>query len=92
MKSKYLILGGGVAAGYAAREFVKLGLKSGELAIVSAEGRPPYDRPPLSKDVLKGEAAVGDTVIEGPQFYDEHGIELRLGTQIDRFRCSAQHR
>ncbi|MGD8868392.1 MAG: FAD-dependent oxidoreductase [Gemmatimonadales bacterium] len=83
-KSKYLILGGGVAAGYAAREFVKLGLKPGELSIVSAEDQPPYDRPPLSKDVLKGEAAAGDAVIEGRQFYEEHGIELRLGTEIDR--------
>uniref|UniRef100_A0A0A0LDT7 FAD/NAD(P)-binding domain-containing protein n=1 Tax=Cucumis sativus TaxID=3659 RepID=A0A0A0LDT7_CUCSA len=34
---KYVILGGGVAAGYAAREFVKQGLNPGELAIISKE-------------------------------------------------------
>lgn len=83
LKSKYMILGGGVAAGYAAREFVKHDVKPGELSIVSAEDQPPYDRPPLSKDVLKGEAAASDAIIEGPQFYDENGIELRLGTEID---------
>lgn len=82
--SKYLILGGGVAAGYAAREFVKLGIEPGELAIVSAEEQPPYDRPPLSKGVLRGEAAAADAIIEGREFYDEHGIELRLGTRVDR--------
>ena len=35
---KYVVLGGGQAAGYAAAEFVKRGVSAGELAIVSAEG------------------------------------------------------
>lgn len=81
--SKYVILGGGVTAGYAAKEFAKLGVSSGELSIVSAEDEPPYDRPPLSKDVLKGEATVSDAVIEGREFYDEHRIDLNLSTEID---------
>jgi succinate dehydrogenase/fumarate reductase flavoprotein subunit len=34
---KYVILGGGVAAGYAAREFGKQGVNPGELAIISKE-------------------------------------------------------
>lgn len=34
---KYVILGGGVAAGYAAREFAKQGVQPGELAIISKE-------------------------------------------------------
>ncbi|XP_020687302.1 monodehydroascorbate reductase 3, cytosolic-like [Dendrobium catenatum] len=49
---KYVILGGGVAAGYAAREFVKQGLKPGELAIISKEAVAPYERPALSKAYL----------------------------------------
>ncbi|URD91409.1 Pyridine nucleotide-disulfide oxidoreductase [Musa troglodytarum] len=49
---KYVILGGGVAAGYAAREFVKLGLNPGELAIISKESVAPYERPALSKGYL----------------------------------------
>ena len=36
---KYIIVGGGVAAGYAAREFDRQGLKPGELAIISKEDR-----------------------------------------------------
>lgn len=35
---KYVVLGGGQAAGYAAAEFVKRGVNKGELAIVSSEG------------------------------------------------------
>jgi len=36
--TEYLILGGGMVAGYAAKELAARGLKSGELAIVSADG------------------------------------------------------
>ncbi|KAJ0027971.1 hypothetical protein Pint_35925 [Pistacia integerrima] len=49
---KYVILGGGVAAGYAAREFAKQGVKPGELAIISKEAVAPYERPALSKAYL----------------------------------------
>ncbi|KAJ0079334.1 hypothetical protein Patl1_24332 [Pistacia atlantica] len=49
---KYVILGGGVAAGYAAREFVKQGVKRGELAIISKEAVAPYERLTLSKEYL----------------------------------------
>jgi hypothetical protein len=46
--SKYLILGGGMVAGYAAKQLVENGLKPGELRIVSADNSIPYERPPLS--------------------------------------------
>jgi NADPH-dependent 2,4-dienoyl-CoA reductase/sulfur reductase-like enzyme len=49
-----ILLGGGMVAGYAAKEFVECGLKSGELGIVSADNALPYERPPLSKSFLAG--------------------------------------
>ncbi|KAK6126407.1 hypothetical protein DH2020_039857 [Rehmannia glutinosa] len=52
MAFKYVILGGGVAAGYAAREFANQGVKPGELAIISKEAVAPYERPALSKAYL----------------------------------------
>lgn len=89
---KYIILGGGVAAGYAAREFVKLGLKSGELAIISKEAVAPYERPALSKAYLFPEGAArlpGFHVCVGsggerqlPEWYFEKGIELILSTEV----------
>ncbi|CAN6478075.1 unnamed protein product [Victoria cruziana] len=89
---KYVILGGGVAAGYAAREFVKLGLKAGELAIISNEAVAPYERPALSKGYLFPEGAArlpGFHVCVGsggerllPEWYKEKGIELILSTEI----------
>ncbi|XP_050368159.1 monodehydroascorbate reductase, seedling isozyme-like [Argentina anserina] len=89
---KYLIIGGGVAAGYAAREFVNQGLKPGELAIISKEAVAPYERPALSKAYLFPEGAArlpGFNVCVGsggerllPEWYVEKGIELILGTEI----------
>lgn len=89
---KYVILGGGVAAGYAAREFVKLGLNPGELAIISKESVAPYERPALSKGYLFPQGAArlpGFHVCVGsggerllPEWYAEKGIELILGMEI----------
>ncbi|HEY2461771.1 MAG TPA: hypothetical protein VGI16_13245 [Candidatus Acidoferrum sp.] len=52
--SKYIILGGGMVAGYAAKELVARGLKPRELTIISADDALPYERPPLSKGFLSG--------------------------------------
>ena len=53
--SKYLILGGGMVAGYAAKQFVETGLRPRELTIVSADSSIPYERPPLSKGFSRWE-------------------------------------
>jgi hypothetical protein len=37
---KYCILGGGMVAGYAAKELASQGVKPGELAIISADDAP----------------------------------------------------
>ncbi len=51
---KFVILGGGMVAGYAAKQLVESGLKAGELAILSSDNYVPYERPPLSKGLLAG--------------------------------------
>jgi NADPH-dependent 2,4-dienoyl-CoA reductase/sulfur reductase-like enzyme len=81
---KYVIMGGGVVAGFAAKEFVKRGLQPGELCIISAEPTLPYDRPPLSKDFLAGKKTVEDILLNSPEFYAEHGIDLYLQTVVGR--------
>ncbi|KAL8168166.1 hypothetical protein V2J09_009665 [Rumex salicifolius] len=89
---KYIIVGGGVAAGYAAQEFAKQGVKPGELAIISKEAVAPYERPALSKAYLFPEGAARlpgfHTCVGGggerllPEWYKEKGIELILSTLI----------
>ncbi|EPS59809.1 monodehydroascorbate reductase [Genlisea aurea] len=89
---KYVIVGGGVAAGYAAREFAKQGVKPRELAIISKEAVAPYERPALSKAYLFPEGTArlpGFHVCVGsggerllPEWYPEKGISLILNTEI----------
>jgi NAD(P)H-nitrite reductase large subunit len=77
MKSfPFVILGGGVAAGYAAKEFVAQGGAKNQLAIVTAEHVPSYERPPLSKEFLAGEKKPHDILISETLFYRQHGITL----------------
>ena len=51
---KHIVLGGGMVAGYLAKEYVENGGRSGDLAIISSDEAPPYERPPLSKTFLAG--------------------------------------
>lgn len=83
LKAKYLILGGGMVAGYAAKELAERGLKPGELAIISADDALPYERPPLSKGFLSGKDNETGILINAPDWYREHGIEVRLNTAIE---------
>jgi NADPH-dependent 2,4-dienoyl-CoA reductase/sulfur reductase-like enzyme len=82
MKSRYVILGGGMVAGYAAKDLVERGLKPGELSIVSADDTVPYERPPLSKGFLSGKEEEENIRINAEGFYREHGIDLQLVTQV----------
>jgi NAD(P)H-nitrite reductase large subunit len=77
-KSNVVILGGGMVAGYAAKEMVQLGLSKGELSIFSADDAVPYERPPLSKGFLAGKDSEESIQINPQQFYSDHGIELTL--------------
>jgi 3-phenylpropionate/trans-cinnamate dioxygenase ferredoxin reductase component len=79
--SKYVILGGGMVAGYAAREMIERGLPSGQLTILSAEDAVPYERPPLSKGFLAAQDTAESIRINPPEFYARHGIELKLSCQ-----------
>jgi NADPH-dependent 2,4-dienoyl-CoA reductase/sulfur reductase-like enzyme len=81
-KSKLVILGGGMVAGYAAKELVSRGLKAGELTIISSDTAPPYERPPLSKGFLAGKDEEAGIRINPVEFYTEHGIELCLGEEV----------
>jgi 3-phenylpropionate/trans-cinnamate dioxygenase ferredoxin reductase component len=83
-KLKFIVLGGGMVAGYAAKELASHGLKSGELAIISADTTLPYERPPLSKSFLSGKDDETSILINGVDWYRERGIEVRLNTVIER--------
>lgn len=83
-KSKFVILGGGMAAGYAAKQWIDLGLKAGELAILSADTSAPYERPPLSKGFLAGKETEDSILINTDDFYRQHGIQVKLGCAVSK--------
>ena len=80
---KYVILGGGMVAGYAAKELVAKGLRPGELAIISADDELPYERPPLSKGFLSGKDTEAGILINSADWYREKGIEIKLQTVVE---------
>ncbi len=83
--TKVLIIGAGHAGGAAAALLRQYGFE-GPIILAGAEAVPPYQRPPLSKAWLKGEADLEALLLRPESFYAEHGIDLRLGvtaTAID---------
>ena len=77
---EYLLIGG-FAAGYAAAELRKHGA-DGDILLVGREPEPPYERPPLSKEYLRGEAKREDAYVNPESWYGENGVELRTGTNV----------
>lgn len=78
-KNGVVIVGGGLAAVRTAEQIRKSGYV-GPVTIVSDEDHPPYDRPPLSKDVLQDSAkGFADVALKPAEFYSDSDITLRLG-------------
>ena len=81
-ESRFVVLGGGMVAGYAAKQLVEMGLKPGELTILSADTSIPYERPPLSKGFLAGKETEEAIRINPEDFYRKQGIDVKLGCVV----------
>src|SRR4051812_16079051 len=81
MSETHLIVGGGLAAGKAAEAMRDEGF-DGRIVLVTAEGERPYERPPLSKEYLRAEAAREKLYVHPEDWYAEHDVELRLGERV----------
>jgi 3-phenylpropionate/trans-cinnamate dioxygenase ferredoxin reductase subunit len=71
-----VIVGGGLAAARTAEQLRRSDY-AGPITIVSDEDHLPYDRPPLSKEVLRAET--DDVTLKPAEFYDENDITVLLG-------------
>ncbi len=78
---KFVIVGGGAAGNAAAQALREEGFE-GQIIMISAENRIPYDRPNLSKAYLKGEAPAEWMPLRSQEFYDELGIELMQSKKV----------
>jgi 3-phenylpropionate/trans-cinnamate dioxygenase ferredoxin reductase subunit len=76
-----VIIGGGIAAANAARELRDRG-HDGTIVVLAAEHHLPYERPPLSKGILLGDATPESAHVLEQHWYDEHDVDLRTGTEV----------
>jgi 3-phenylpropionate/trans-cinnamate dioxygenase ferredoxin reductase component len=77
-RQTHVIVGASLAGAKAAETLREEGF-DGRLVLVGSEHERPYERPPLSKDYLRGEVGREKVYVHDQSFYAEHGIELRLG-------------
>src|SRR5262245_63205406 len=77
----FLLVGGGMASAHCAAELRKRGAE-GSILLVGREPEPPYERPPLSKEYLRGEASRADAYVNPLEWYEENGVELLSGTNV----------
>ena len=74
----YVIVGASLAGAKAAETLREEGF-DGRVVLIGSEGERPYERPPLSKDYLRGEAGRDKVYVHDAGFYADRDIELRLG-------------
>ena len=85
-----VIVGGGLAAARVAEQLRKAEY-AGSITMVSDEEHPPYDRPPLSKEILQDETkGLADVALKPVEFYGENGITLRLGHAAESLDTAAR--
>jgi 3-phenylpropionate/trans-cinnamate dioxygenase ferredoxin reductase subunit len=87
--SSVVIVGAG-GAGNAAAEMLRRQGYTGPVTMIGADDAAPYDRPNLSKDSPAGSAPAEWIPLRSPDFYAEHGIELRLGRRVTAVDASAR--
>ncbi|GAC1300623.1 MAG: FAD-dependent oxidoreductase [Steroidobacteraceae bacterium] len=89
MTSTILVIGAGQAGAQAVDTLRREGF-GGRLVLIGDEPQLPYQRPPLSKKYLAGDMAADRLLFRHRSFYDEHRIELKLGTPAVRLDAGSQ--
>jgi 3-phenylpropionate/trans-cinnamate dioxygenase ferredoxin reductase component len=79
MSAPIVVVGGGLAAGTLVTELRERG-HEGPVVLLADEAHPPYERPPLSKDLLLGKGEPGDAAVHEREWYAEHDVDLRTST------------
>ena len=83
MSPTFVIIGASLAGGTAAATLRQDGF-DGDVVLIGAEPQPPYERPPLSKEYLRGEAPFEKALVRAASFYGENRIETLFGVRATR--------
>jgi NADPH-dependent 2,4-dienoyl-CoA reductase/sulfur reductase-like enzyme len=88
--AKVVIVGGGLAASRTAEQ-LRRAEHAGEVVIISDEVHLPYDRPPLSKELLRTEDPdIASVTLKPREFYDDNNITLMLGSAVTSLDSHAE--
>ncbi len=79
----FVIVGASLAGAKAAEELRSEGF-DGRVLLIGSELQRPCERPPLTKDYLRGETEREKVHVHDPGFYEEREIELLTGTTVTR--------
>lgn len=82
-RDAYVIVGANLAGGSAALTLRDEGF-DGDVVLIGEEPHPPYERPPLSKEYLRGEAPFAKSLLKPRADYEAKGIKLCLGVRASR--------
>jgi len=77
----FVIVGGGLGGATAAATLRDRGF-DGRVLLIGAEPMPPYERPPLSKEYLRGES--DHRFVRPPEWYEDNDVETRFGVRVER--------
>jgi 3-phenylpropionate/trans-cinnamate dioxygenase ferredoxin reductase subunit len=88
MAETHVIAGASLAGAKAAEALRDEGFE-GRIVLVGDEPVVPYERPPLSKEYLRGESPREKAYVHPGGYYESHDIELRLGTTVERVDIAA---
>jgi 3-phenylpropionate/trans-cinnamate dioxygenase ferredoxin reductase subunit len=81
-KQTFAIVGASLAGAKAAEALREHGFE-GRVVLIGSEPQRPYQRPPLSKEYLRGEAGLEKVYVHDESFYEAHAIELRPSTTVE---------
>ena len=80
-KPTFVIVGASLAGAKAAEELRTSGF-DGRIVLIGAEPERPYERPPLTKDYLRGESERDQAHVHPEDFYPKQEIELVTGVSV----------
>jgi 3-phenylpropionate/trans-cinnamate dioxygenase ferredoxin reductase component len=89
MTETLVLVGANLTGGEAAATLRQEGF-DGRVVLIGAEPRAPYERPPLSKEYLRGEFSFEQALLRPSNFYDDNGIETRFGVRATEVHAAEQ--
>ena len=89
MAEAFVIVGASLAGGTAAATLREEGF-DGRVVLIGEESTAPYERPPLSKEYLRGEVPFADALVHPADFYASNDIEIHFGVRATRVDPTAK--